>query len=351
MCEPVGGRCLTDVMAIPSDADPAGTQCDTPSALRRMREEAFGLADTLWAARGVDELMDTVAEVEALKSTLDAVLLGAVGELAAVGACGPAGWASARDYVTAVAGGHKGTGPAVVRLAAAVTEPVLRPVADAMREGWLSTAKAQVIERAVDALPHAADLRGRAVQVLLDEAKALDATDLKKLTHRLLEVVDPDGVERRDERALDRLERAAHHGRHLSVSADQVGGAWIKGRCSAEDAALIKATLMPLAAPTPTAGRACAPSTCAVRAAATTGATEGPRRQDARRAGRGLPPPPVRRRPAAGEPRCRATARADDGSGGLASRPPERGSPRRASSCRRPPYVGCAATRRSSRSS
>ena len=41
-----------------------------------------------------------------------------------------------------------------------------------MRDGWLSTAKAQVIERAVDALPGNPDLRARGVQVLLAEAKA-----------------------------------------------------------------------------------------------------------------------------------------------------------------------------------
>ena len=37
-----------------------------------------------------------------------------------------------------------------------------------MRDGWLSTAKAQVIERAIDALPSDPDLRARGVQVLLD---------------------------------------------------------------------------------------------------------------------------------------------------------------------------------------
>ncbi len=87
------------------------------------------------------------------------------------------------------------------------------------------------------------------MQVLLADAKALDASELKKIALHLVTVVDPDGEERRDEKALDRQERAAHHGRHLSVTDDQAGGAWIKGRCTAEDAALIKATLIPLAAP------------------------------------------------------------------------------------------------------
>jgi hypothetical protein len=117
----------------------------------------------------------------------------------------------------------------VVRLATAVSTQVLAPVGEALSDGSLSTHKAQVIERAVDALPGDSDLRARGVQVLLAEAKRLDATELRKVARRLPTVVDPAGDERRDERALDRLERAAHLSRHLSITEDQSGGAWIKG--------------------------------------------------------------------------------------------------------------------------
>ena len=220
------------------------------------------MADTLWAARTREELMDTVAEIEALKSTLDAVQLGVVRELDATRGVQAAGWASTQDYVTSVTGGHKGTGPAIVRLATAAAEPLLAPVAEALTDGWLSTQKAHIIERAIDTLPGDHDLRTRGVQALLAEAKGLDATELKKLTRRLLTLLDPDGEDRRDEQALDRLERSAHLGRFLTISEDQAGGAWIKGRCTTEDAATIKATLIPLAAPQPAAGTACDPSTC-----------------------------------------------------------------------------------------
>ena len=77
-------------------------------------------------------------------------------------------------------------------------------------------------------------------------------------------MLDPDGEDRRDERALDRVERAAHLNRHLTITEDHAGGAWIKGRCSTEDAALIKATLIPLAAPHPSTGPVCDPDTCTV---------------------------------------------------------------------------------------
>jgi hypothetical protein len=246
----------------PHDLEPTPGAGAVPATIARIRGEVRELTDTMWAARDRAELMDTVAEIEALKSTLDAVELGAVRELDATGAVKGAGWASTQDYVTVTAGGHKGTGPSTVRLAVAVSEPVLEPVGDALCDGWLSTTKAQVIERAVDALPCDPDLRTRGVTVLLDAARTLDATELRKLTRRLLTVVDPDGDERRDERALDRLERAAHLSRHLTITDDQAGGAWIKGRCSSEDAALIRSTLIPLARPEPADKALCAPESC-----------------------------------------------------------------------------------------
>ncbi len=232
--------------------------------LAGVRGQVTDMAQTLWAAREGGELMELVAEVEALKASLDALELQVVRELDATGAVKAVGWASTQDFLTHTTGGHKGTGPAMVRLATAVTEPALAPVAEAMGDGWLSTTKAHVIERAVDRLPGDRALRARGVQVLLDDAKRLDATELKKVALHLVTVVDPDGDERRDEKALDRLERAAHHSRNLSITDDQAGGAWIKGRCSSEDAAMLKATLIPLAAPVPTDAPTCHSDSCAV---------------------------------------------------------------------------------------
>ena len=119
---------------------------------------------------------------------------------------------------------------------------------------------------------------------MLAEAKTLDATDLKKLARRLLTVVDPDGEERRDEKALDRLERAAHLGRLLSISEDQAGGAWIKGRCTSEDAALIKATLIPWPHRNQVPARVCDPGTCNAPGCGRRPRPTRPRHPDARRA-------------------------------------------------------------------
>ena len=235
---------------------------DAPRRLASLRSEVGELTQTLWAARDRLELIDVVSEVEALKSALDALQLEVVRELEQTGAVKPLGCASTQDFVTSVAGGHHGQGKAVVRLAERTGEPIFVPLAQALADGWLSTAKAVVIERAVDGLPGDAALRRRGLSTLLEEAKRLNATELRKVGRHLVRVVDPDGADRADERALEREERAAHLHRHLSITPDHAGGAWIRGRCSAEDAAMLRSTLMPLAAPRPARVGACDPAAC-----------------------------------------------------------------------------------------
>jgi hypothetical protein len=191
--------------------DPPSTPCagGVAAVLERIRREVRDLSDTLWAARRGDELMDIVAGGEALKSTIDALVLGAVNELEATQAAKPVGWASSQDFVTAVAGGHKGNGAARVRLAKALETTLLAPVGEAMRDGWLSSAKAQVIRRTIDELPGDPELRGRGVAFMLAEAKGLDATELARVGRHLVSRLDLDGEARREEKELDREERAA----------------------------------------------------------------------------------------------------------------------------------------------
>src|SRR3954454_6540243 len=145
----------------PADAvGPVGAD-GVAGALSRMQHRVQELTATLWAARDGVELMDGVAALEALRSSLDALELSMVRELDATQAVKPVGWASTQDFVTAVAGGHKACGPAVVRLGQALATPLLMPVEEAMTDGWLSTAKAHVILRAIDHLPGDRDVRHR----------------------------------------------------------------------------------------------------------------------------------------------------------------------------------------------
>ncbi len=161
--------------------DPPSTACagGVPAALLAKHHQVAELSQTLWAARRPDEIMDTVTRIECLESALDALELGVVHELEATHAVKDIGWAS------------------TVRLAAAVGEPLMAPVAEALADWWLSTAKAQVIRRAIDDLPGSPALRHRGVTAMLTEAKALDATDLRKVGKCLLARIDPHGDERR----------------------------------------------------------------------------------------------------------------------------------------------------------
>ena len=87
--------------------------------------------------------------------------------------------------------------------------------------------------------------------MLLDEASKLNATDLAQVAKRLVVTVDPEKAERDAEKALDREDRAAHLGRFLSITEDGAGGVRLRGRGTVEDAAVLKAALLPLTKPEP----------------------------------------------------------------------------------------------------
>ena len=118
-------------------------------------------------------------------------------------------------------------------------------------EGTVSPDQADLIARAVADLPSGDLVRRRGEKVLLRQAGHLDATELAKASRHLVEVVDPDTIDRRLEAQLEREERAAHLNRYLSISPDRAGGVRLRGRGSAEDGALLMAALLPLTCPDP----------------------------------------------------------------------------------------------------
>lgn len=120
-----------------------------------------------------------------------------------------------------------------------------------MVAGTVSVEQADVIARTVHDLPGAAHLRRRVEKLLVRHARVLDATELGKAARHLVTVVDPDGVDRRLEAALDRDERAAHADRYLRLTDDRAGGVRVTGRGSAEDGAVLRAALLPLTCPRP----------------------------------------------------------------------------------------------------
>ena len=230
---------------------PSGSSPLAPaSVLADAREMVAGLHGVLWAAKSPREKLDAVAEVERFKSELAAIEAEVVAEVEATRAATVDQWGSTGAFVTAVSGGYQGSGSSAVRLAQALTGDRDATLA-ALRGAVISEAQARVIVAVVDELPSKPALRDRAEAVLLEHAKTLNASELRAVGKRLVEVVDPKGDERRLEKQLAKAERAAHYGRFLSIREDGAGGVWMKGRATVEDAATIKAALFPLAAPVP----------------------------------------------------------------------------------------------------
>ena len=159
-------------------------------------------------------------------------------------------YGSAGDWLTHLGGLRKGEGRRVVARAHALTGP-LAATREAMAKGTVSPEQADVIVKAVEALPSGTAVRARGEQTLLEHAGSFDATDLARTGRHLVHVVDPDAADRKLERQLDREERGSHLGRYLLIAPDGAGGVRLKGRGSAEDGALLKAALLPLTAPSP----------------------------------------------------------------------------------------------------
>ena len=197
------------------------------------------------------ELVGTVEELETLRCRVAALEASVLAEIAAQKiARTHLGWGSTGDWYTHLAGTHRTDGSRTVRQAGPLVDELPATHA-ALREGAVSPEQAAVIVDAIGKLPHNAGLRARGEAVLLEAAGRLNATDLAKAARHLLEVIDPDRTDRDAEKALDRADRAAHLGRYLSITEDGAGGVRLRGRGTLEDAATLKAALLPLTAPVP----------------------------------------------------------------------------------------------------
>lgn len=216
--------------------------------LASTRGQVAALFDELWAAKTPEQLLAVNTEIERLRSVLAAVQVEVAAEIGATGAAKTDGWASPADYLTHVAGARRGSGRRLLHTGAALTSDRPRTL-QALRDARVSLEQAEVIVRAIDRLPVDARVRDAAETVLLEEAMHLDATELAKAGDHLLELLDPDGHARREEKHLDKLERSAHLNRFLAIVEDGLGGVRIKGRGTVEDAAVLKATLASLSAP------------------------------------------------------------------------------------------------------
>jgi hypothetical protein len=117
--------------------------------------------------------------------------------------------------------------------------------AAALRAGALSEEQLGVVRRTLRELPDdvAPSTRIQVERQLVSEAQRFDPSQLGKLAMRIRSHLDPDGVLHAERDAADRME--------LSLTQDVNGVIRMRGRLSAEAAAVVRSALSPLAKPLP----------------------------------------------------------------------------------------------------
>ena len=169
----------------------------TPAGVVAAANGLVGLLDeTLWAAKTSEELVDAVAQAEALRAHLAAVEASMLAEVKAREIPKKElAWGSTNDWFTHLAGVKRGQGHRTVEQAPVLVSERTATHA-ALMAGRISPEQAAVIVTAVDKLPLNAGVRAHAEAVLLGEAARLNATDLGAAAKRLVELADPDKAER-----------------------------------------------------------------------------------------------------------------------------------------------------------
>jgi hypothetical protein len=229
-------------------------------------EGAAKVAETgFWSLPDTD-LKDLVALAARARAQIEAIELRLVADVAGRGVAARDGAPSAQAWLRGRLRLTPGAAAGRVRLAAALERlPVTR---DALTDGRISPAHARVIAEAMAELPSDASLipgpagedvddqgslRQRAEAHLVECATRFDPRQLRRLGHRIVEVVDPDAADAREAQKVAELEKRAYRRRELRFSDDGRGTVFLSGRLDVESAAVVRRALDPLAKPRPNA--------------------------------------------------------------------------------------------------
>ena len=198
------------------------------------------------------ELVEALDELHVLQQRLAAVELRLVREFdgrglaVAQGASSTAVWLRGRMRMSITAARRR------VELAAALDAgPAV--VSEGLAAGAVSVEQAQVITRAVAALPAEVGpaVVDKAAATLVEYAQDYEPVVLRRLGERILQVVAPEVAEEAEAAALARAEKRAERDRFLTLSDNGDGAVRLSGRLGAEAAAVVRAALEPLCRPLP----------------------------------------------------------------------------------------------------
>jgi len=222
---------------------------------------ASGLSDARAAVRATasratwalsdEQAVARVGDAVRLRAQADAVLLAAIGEVDARGLARARGATSTTAWLQGAHQVGPGQAARLVGTARALREH-LPATADAMSRGRVQLGQAQVIVHALADLPKDFPAEGRtdAEATMIGHCDTFGPVPLSFIGRRLEEILDPEGVQARDEKKLLEKEKKAFDKRALTLSDDPYGpGGSIRGRMEAEGAAIIRAALDVLSAP------------------------------------------------------------------------------------------------------
>jgi len=250
MSDPVGRFCaVTTLLSPPGQSGLSGQSAF--AGLAGAREVVGAAADVeLWSLTD-RELAVEVADAVALRAQADAVLLARLGEADARGLARSRGSSS---MVAWLRGSHRlssGEASRLVKTARALREQ-LPATAQAMAAGEVHLGQAEVIADSLKDLDPSISpaLVAEGEANLIAECARLDPPDLGRLGRRLEELLDPDGVQARDEAKICDHEARAFGKREFTLSPDPYGsGGLIRGRYDAAGYAVLTAALEALSTP------------------------------------------------------------------------------------------------------
>jgi len=200
--------------------------------------------ERLWA-QSDSQIVERVEAALRVRAQADAVLLAAVGEVDARGLAGRRGCPSTRAWLRSAHRIAPVDAARLVRTATALRAD-LPAVAAALESGAVSLAQAEVIVTAIAELPAQTPVacRPQAEQTMIEQARSFDPTILARIGRRLAEIIDPDGVQARDEKPILDKETDAHRDRTLTLSPDTKGaGGFLRARLDAAGYATLAAYL------------------------------------------------------------------------------------------------------------
>ncbi|MDQ3732811.1 MAG: HNH endonuclease [Actinomycetota bacterium] len=234
----------------PPDTEFATVEHEFGSVAAAARRLLAGQSRPGWS-RSDPELVRDVADLVALRAQVDGLLLDAVGEVDSRGLAGARGCSSTRAWLRSAhrIGPHEAK--RLVHTATALRKD-LPAVAAAMSAGDVSLAQAEVIVHAIADLPAETPVacRPQAEQTMIGYAGSFDPVLLARIGRRLAEIIDPDGVQARDEKPILDKETDAHRDRTLTLNPDTDGaGGYLRARLDAEGYATLAAYLQAATAP------------------------------------------------------------------------------------------------------